>query len=1135
MKKCWQGVTAVRATAVAIFISAVALKAAEPTPAELDFFEKKIRPVLTDKCYSCHSVAEGKAKGGLVVDSKEALLKGGDTGPSIVPGDAEKSLFIKAIRYTDPDLRMPPSNKKLSTQEIADLEQWVKMGAPDPRKGGDPDKWQEQLAAAERDHWAFKPVNKPSLPDVKMKGWVATPVDNFILSKLDEKAMFPSFQTDRRTLIRRATYDLTGLPPSAADVKSFVEDKSPDAYEKLIDRLLASPQYGERWGRYWLDIARYADTKGDVNQNREDYRFAYAWTYRDYVIKSFNDDKPYDQFVMEQLAGDKMIKEDDRQALAGLGFLTLGKRFAGNRNEIIDDQIDAVSKGLLGLTVSCARCHDHKFDPIPTADYYSWHGIFNSTVEPEIEPLLGKPAETPEYVEFMTQLEKLQSEVRTYRESNEVFIVNKIRTNMVNYLYAAYEAPKIKSPQERNEFTLRTLKLDNGVLGAWQRTLSAFSRQKQPSIFTPLIEFSKLKPEEYATKGRVLSAMFAQNNWKGGTINPYIARLFAGSGPTDFKDVTVRYGRALEEAEKKWDGELDMWKTRKKLSKKDDIPEPTRLQDKYMEEIRMALYGQNSPANPPSNQIDRLLPQNVQRRETDMRGAIAQLKMSHPGSPPRAQALEDSRSPRDSRIFIRGNASSLGDPAPRQFLKILSTADRQPFKEGSGRLELAQAIASKSNPLTARVMVNRIWMYHFGEALVPTTSDFGTRSTPPSHPELLDYLAASFMENNWSIKKMHKLMMLSSTYQQSSAHNPRYSQMDPGNKLLWRMNIRRLDFEALRDTLLALGGKLDLTVGGNPVDITKPETTRRTVYGYVDRRNLPEVFNSFDFANPDLTTSKRYFTIVPQQSLFLMNNPLVIQQARNLVERPDFKGQGDEEQRVKMLYDLVLQREPSQEEVRLGLRFLDSLPGVTDMPTEQTWKYGMGEVDEASKQVKDFRSLNFVRNVWQTGNSMPDKMYGYLSLNNKGGHPGKNPKQAVIRRWTAPRDAIVAINGSLEHGTKTGDGVRARLISSRAGEVGSWISYNQKTPTKVNRFEVKAGDTLDFLVDARANDNSDTFVWAPVISIVQETGETIVGLNKEWSAEKDFTGNNKATVKALSAWEKYAHVLLLSNEATFIN
>lgn len=1134
MKRCWNGATAVWMTAVAILIPTVA-RAAEPTPAELDFFEKKVRPILTDKCYSCHSLTEKKAKGSLIVDTKEGLLKGGDTGPSIVPGDPNKSLLIKAIKYTDADLQMPPQGKKLSTQEVADLEQWVKMGAPDPRKSNGNDKWREQMAAAERDHWAFKPVRKVEPPEVKMKGWVTTPVDNFILEKLEEKAMFPSFQADRRSLIRRATYDLTGLPPSPEEVKAFESDKSPDAYAKLIDRLLASPQYGERWGRYWLDIARYADTKGDVNQNREDFRFPYAWTYRDYVIKSFNDDKPYDQFVMEQLAGDRMVTDSNKQALAGLGFLTLGKRFAGNRNDRIDDQIDTVSKGLLGLTVSCARCHDHKFDPIPTADYYGWHGIFNSSTEPEVEPLLGNPVDSPDYQDFKKKLEQLTVEVRNYRESNENYIITGLRTSVSNYLFAAYEAPKMTNVQSRNEFVLRTLKLNNGVLGAWQRTLNAFARQKQPSIFTPLIEFGKLKPEEYATKGKALSQQFAANNWKAGPINPYIARLFAGQGPADFRDVADRYGRALADIDKKWDAELKMWETRKKLSKKDDIAEPTKLSDKYAEELRMALYGQNSPANPPSNQIDNLLPQQVQQRETTMRGNIVQLKMSHPGSPPRAQAMEDSKQPRDSRVFIRGNESSLGDPAPRQFLKVLSSANREPFKDGSGRFELAKAVASKDNPLTARVMVNRIWMYHFGEAIVPTTSDFGTRSTPPSHPELLDYLSATFMESNWSVKKMHRMMMLSSTYQQASAHNPRYSQMDPGNKLLWRMNIRRLDFEALRDTLLSLGGKLDKTIGGNPVDITKPETTRRTVYGYVDRRSLPEVFNNFDFANPDLTTSKRYFTIVPQQSLFLMNNALVIQQARNLVERPDFKGQGDEEQRVKLLYDLVLQREPSQEEVKLGLRFLDTLPGITDMAAEQTWKYGVGEVDEATKHMKEFRSLNLIGGSWQVTKVMPDKNMGYLSLNAAGGHPGKNAKLAAVRRWTAPRDCVVAVNGTLGHATKDGDGVRGRIISSRSGELGGWIALNQKTPTKVAKVEVKAGETLDFVVDCRTNDGGDSFTWAPIISIVQETNSNMAGITKEWNAQKDFTATAKATVKPLSAWEKYAHVLLLSNEVTFIN
>lgn len=1135
MKICWNGATAVWATAVAILLPASAARAADLSPSELDFFEKKVRPVLTEKCYSCHSLAEKKAKGSLIVDTKEGLLKGGDTGPSIVPGDPAKSLLIKAIKYTDPDLQMPPQGKKLAPQEIADLEQWVKMGAPDPRKGGDNDKWKEQLAAAEKDHWAFKPVRKMEVPEVKMKGWVTTPVDNFILAKLEEKAMFPSFQTDRRSLIRRATYDLTGLPPTPAEVNAFEEDKSPDAYSKLIDRLLASPHYGERWGRYWLDIARYADTKGDVNNNREDFRFPYAWTYRDYVIKAFNEDKPYDKFIIEQLAGDKVATDSNKEALAGLGFLTLGKRFAGNRNDIIDDQIDTVSKGLLGLTVSCARCHDHKFDPIPTADYYSWHGIFNSSTEPEVEPLIVAPAETPEYQDFKKKLDQLVTEVRTYRESNENYIVNNLRTNVATYLRVAYQAQKITNNQARNEFVLRTNKLDNGVLGAWQRTLNEYGRRKQTSLFTPLIEYSKLKDDEYPTKGKALAQQFAANTMKSGPLNPYIARMFAGQGPVDFKDVVDRYDRAIKDVDKKWRAELDMWETRKKLSKKDDIAEPTKLSDKYAEEVRMILYGPNSPANPPSNQIDRLLPQQVQQRETAMRGAIAQLKMSHPGSPPRAQAMEDSKQPRDSRIFIRGNASSLGDPAPRQFLKVLSTGNREPFKDGSGRFELAKAVASKDNPLTARVMVNRIWMYHFGEAIVPTTSDFGTRSTPPSHPELLDYLASYFMESGWSIKKMHKMMMLSSTYQQASAHNPRYSQMDPGNKLLWRMNIRRLDFESLRDTLLTLGGKLDPTIGGNPVDITKPETTRRTVYGYVDRRSLPEVFNNFDFANPDLTTSKRYFTIVPQQALFLMNNGLVIQQARNLVERPDFKGQGDEEKRVRMLYDLVLQRDPTPEEVKLGLRFLESLPGITDLPAEQTWKYGFGEVDDAAKRVKEFRSMNLIRGNWQISNQMPDKNAGYLTLNAKGGHPGKTTKLAAIRRWTAPRDCVVTINGTLGHATKDGDGVRGRLISNRSGELGGWICANQKVPTKVARVEVKAGETLDFVVDCRTNDGGDSFTWSPIISVLQEVSGNMAGINKEWNAEKDFTSAPKTTVKPLSAWEKYAHVLLLSNEVSFVN
>ncbi len=721
---------------------AQSLQAAEPTKAQLDFFESKVRPTLVNNCYKCHSHEATKLKGGLSLEFRETVLKGGDTGPAVVPGDPEKSLLIKAVRYTDPDLQMPPKGEKLSDDQIANLISWIKMGAPDPRTTNSPT-YGKEWAKSEKDHWSFKPVKKPPVPEVKETNWCATPVDAFIVAKLEENGMKPAPLADKRTLLRRATFDLIGLAPTLKELQDFLDDNSPDAFAKVVDRLLASPQYGERWGRYWLDTARYSDTKGDVKRQKEDFRYPYAWTYRDYVVRAFNEDKPYNRFILEQIAADK-LNAPDRSTLAAMGFLTVGEHFNDNINDIINDRIDVVTKGTLGLTVTCARCHDHKFDPIPTKDYYSLHGIFASSVEPEDEPLIEPIKMTPDYLDFANKYNALNQEM------------------------------------------------------------------------------AALKPV------------------KGGGM------------------------------------------------------------------------GKNKE---------------VQQKRIQLRREIAQLESTHPGSPARAMVLVDKPRPADSHVFIRGEAENQGDVVPRRFLEILSGPNRPVFRNGSGRLELAAAIISTNNPLTARVMVNRIWLHHFGEGFVTTPDDFGNQSAPPSHPELLDYLAARFMEEGWSVKKMHRLIMLSSVYQESSENNPRYAQLDPNNRWLWRANIRRLEFEAVRDSLLAIGGRLDKTMGGHPVNLgATPYSTRRTLYGFVDRRNLPEVYNQFDFANPDITTGKRYETIVPQQALFMMNSPLVVEQARNLVNRPDFRDAKGPEQRVKLLYDLIYQREPTPVEMQLGLSFLNESP-----------------------------------------------------------------------------------------------------------------------------------------------------------------------------------------------------------------
>jgi cytochrome c553 len=721
--------------------------AADLTPAQTEFFENKIRPVLANNCYKCHSTQAEKVKAGLLLDSREATLQGGDNGPAVVPGNLEKSLLIKAVRYTDPDLQMPPKDKKLSDAQIADLEAWVKMGAPDPRVATAE---QKAWKGSSKDHWAWQPLTKPAVPEVKAAAWCQTPVDKFIVAKLDEKGLKPNPIADKRTLIRRATFDLIGLPPTPEEVETFLKDESPEAFAKVVDRLLASPHYGERWGRHWLDVARYSDTKGMVKRQREDPHSPWAWTYRDYVIKSFNEDKPYNQFVIEQLAADKLpATKSNPTNLTALGFLTVGERFMGMQQDIINDRIDVVTKGFLGLTVSCARCHDHKFDPIPTKDYYSLHGVFANSVEPSVETVIQKLPNTADYKDYYKQRTDLE------RKKDEI------------------------------ETELRT------------------ARQKRDR-----------------------------------------------------------------------------------------------------DQLRL-----------------------LQRQLRENAGQTARLEMTHPGAVMRAMTVQDAARPRDSVVFIRGEAENRGPVVRRQFLEILSGPTRAPFTNGSGRLDLAHAIVNQNNPLTPRVMVNRIWLHHFGEGIVTTPDDFGTMSEPPSHPELLDYLATQFVTDGWSIKKLHRLIMLSSVYQQTTDNNPRYAQIDPHNRLLWRANIQRLEFETLRDSMLALGGSLDTTMYGRPEDLERnPDSTRRTIYGIVDRSDLLDAFVNFDFANPDMPSGKRYETSVPQQALFLMNSPVVVEQAKKLVSLKEFEACADDTARIQFLYERIYQRPARTPEIQLGLDFVAQTP-----------------------------------------------------------------------------------------------------------------------------------------------------------------------------------------------------------------
>ncbi len=890
--------------------------AAETAASQYDFFEKRIRPVLVDTCYRCHSSQSGKAKGGLLLDTKAALLKGGDSGPAIVPGKPEESLLIKAIRYTDAALQMPPDSAggKLPSESIAAFENWVKAGAPDPRREDGLTKptpsginW-----AKAREHWAFKPVRAPSIPVVQAASWIRTPVDAFVMAKLEAKSLKPSPTADKRTLLRRIYFDLIGLPPSPTELDQFLSDESPDAFERVVDHLLGSPRYGERWARYWLDIARYADTKGYVFQ--EERRYAYSYTYRDYVIRAFNEDKPYDRFLIEQIAADRLELNEDKTTLAALGCLTLGRRFLNNQNDIIDDRIDVVSRGMMGLTVGCARCHDHKFDPIPTQDYYSLHGIFASSEEPEEKPLLGKLIESPAYKDFLQQRAEIEEKQEVEIEKEAQKYLAKERGHVGDYLLAANDARPLGQGEPLTTFAGQR-KVERKLLQRWMAFLEA-RRTSNDAVLGPWFAFAALPEKEFGPAAKALAGGFATNLASVHPVNGLVAWALVDAAPASLKDVTDIYTKIFNEADQAWTNRLA-------AARKSNFAPPTALPDPDQESVRQLLYAENSPLNLSPAEVRQLIARHLSNVTVKFRQEIAALDWKHPGAPARAMALLDKPQARNSRIFIRGNPGNPGGEAPRQFLEILAGPNRRPFTRGSGRLELAQAIASRENPLTARVFVNRVWGWHFGAALVRTPSDFGVRTEAPVQQDLLDWLAANFMEQGWSIKKLHRLIVLSNTYRQASDAEATVATLDPDNQLLQHFNRHRLEFEAMRDSLLAVSGKLDATVGGQPVDILSPPFSgRRTIYGFIDRQNLPGLFRTFDLANPDSSAPQRFATTVPQQALFLMNSPFVMEQVRALIKRIEGSVLANDSEKIRALYQLVFQRAPAPDEIKMAEEFL---------------------------------------------------------------------------------------------------------------------------------------------------------------------------------------------------------------------
>ncbi|MFZ9745458.1 MAG: PSD1 and planctomycete cytochrome C domain-containing protein [Opitutaceae bacterium] len=863
------------------------------SPEDEAFFESRIRPVLAEHCYRCHSAREGKAKGGLQLDTREALRRGGDSGPALVPGAPEQGSLLAAVRPGNPDLQMPPADAgpPLTPAQVADLEAWIRRGAPDPRDGV------AAPTAAElaRTHWAFQPPRAPAQPPVP--GAAADPVDAFLRATPGAPGGGPVPEADARTLLRRVSYALTGLPPTPEETEAFAREHAvdPGAYARAVERLLASPAYGERWGRHWLDVARYADTQGYLVGEAE-RRFPFSHTYRDYVIRAFNADLPYDRFLTEQLAGDLLATEDDRSPLAALGFLTLGRRFLNNQNDIIDDRIDVVTRGLLGLTVACARCHDHKSEPVTMRDYYALHGIFASSEEPAEKPLLAPVTDTAEHRAYLAKRAATEDRVRA-REREEVdkFLAG-IRARTGDYLLGVHDSARLP-PEAKPELFAGERKLNPEFLRRWREFLATPEASVQP-VLAPWFALVALPAEGFAGAAADLVCGWSDTP-PAGLDATVVAALAGGARPLgSLADVAAVYNRVFA------------------------APGPARAWAET----------EAFPGRLPFPGAAALIRRQLDTRTAALRRELAALEWTEPGAPLRAMALVERAQPRDSAVLLRGNPANRGPVVPRGVPALLAGADAPAVAAGSGRRELARAVARADNPLTARVFVNRVWAWHFGEGLVRTPSDFGVRTAAPELRDLLDWLAADFMAGGWSVKRLQRRIVLSAAYRRAAEAPPATLAADPENRWLTRFPRRRLDFEGLRDTFLAVSGRLETRIGGLAEDLWRePFTGRRSVYGFIDRQNLPGVFRVFDFPNPDASAAQRIATTVPQQALFLLNSPFALETARALAARAEAAGPA----RLEALFRLVHQRVPDAAEREWAAQFLAEEPvalPVADAP-----------------------------------------------------------------------------------------------------------------------------------------------------------------------------------------------------------
>lgn len=839
---------------------------------DFTFFESNIRPILIEHCYECH--AEGKKiRGGLLLDTKTGVLKGGDTGPAIIPGNPDNSIFMKAVLHQG-DLKMPPKGK-LSPVAIKNLKEWIAKGAADPRENNGKSEVASIDWEKSRLFWSFTPLKKTKIDSSTI---ISNPIDFFVEKQLKSKGLVKSSQATSSELIRRLSFTLTGLPPSVEDVEKFNLDDSKEAYEKFVDKYLSTKSYAERWGRHWLDVARYAEDQAHtfgVKPNSDAYK------YRDWVIKAFDTDMPFTDFVKYQISADLTQEPGRTENLAALGFFGLGAQYYKNTDaaraiaDELDDRIDTLSRGFLGLTVSCARCHDHKFDPIPTQDYYSIAGVFHSS-KLNNTPLCSLE-ELKTYEKAKQKLTDSENKLNYFIHNERLPFVEKRCLEFEKYYELSYQYIDKKKSNPKTSFN--DYPNEKVMLEKWVKFIEKNKGNKKYSFFTD--PWNEIKENSTQDQKKVAATKAKESLLK-------IIRNEKTTAAKDKPNKNSEIYAAFFEA----DGILALGDSWKKELNKEKAEELKNLEENNRE-------------------LKKITPENL----------------------PVVNAIAES-TPSDLKIYIRGNPSKQGELAPRRFLKILSDDNRKNFTLGSGRTELADAIATADNPLTARVITNRIWAWHFGKGIVATPSNFGKLGDTPSNPDLLDHLSQYLINSGWSIKSLHRYILCSDTFKQSSKNIVNNMNIDPDNTYLWKFNRKRLDIESWRDSILSAAGSLDKTIGGPTFNLSDDNSKRRTLYAKISRHELNSLLRIFDFPDPNITSERRIETTVPQQQLFIINSPFVIEQSKLLAKRIQAYSKSESEN-INAAYKILFSRQPSPNELELAMYFLHGNEENSEKPSNK--------------------------------------------------------------------------------------------------------------------------------------------------------------------------------------------------------